>query len=94
MLAIAAKAPVVPVVVHGAREIMRKGAWRVRSGVVHVHLLPPVETMAYDYDHRHELIRTVWQQIADTMYGVYDIGVPLIGAQNERSGGTQQMSGA
>ncbi|HEY5431866.1 MAG TPA: lysophospholipid acyltransferase family protein [Coriobacteriia bacterium] len=74
VLAIAANAPVVPVVVHGTREALRKGTWRVRPGVVHVHLLPPVETTGYDYDHRHELMRTVWQQIADTLCGVYGVG--------------------
>ena len=74
VLAIAAKAPVVPVVVHGTREIMRRGDWRVRSGVVHVHLLPPVETTGYDYEHRLDLMRTVWRQIAGTMRDVYGIG--------------------
>ena len=73
VLAIAAKAPVVPVVIHCTREILRKGAWRVRPGVIHVHLLPPVTTTGYDYEHRHELMRAVWQQIADTMRGVYGI---------------------
>jgi 1-acyl-sn-glycerol-3-phosphate acyltransferase len=71
VLAIAAKAPVVPVAVVGTREILRKGAWRVQPGVVHVHLLPPVETTGCDHDHRHELMRTVWQRIADTLCGVY-----------------------
>ena len=74
VLAIAARAPVVPVVVHGSREIMRKGTWRVRAGVVHVHLLPPVETTSYDYEQRHELMRTVWEQIATTQRRVYGVG--------------------
>ena len=74
VLAIAARAPVVPVVVHGSREIMRKGTWRVRAGVVNVHLLPPVETTSYDYEQRHELMRTVWEQIATTQRRVYGVG--------------------
>jgi 1-acyl-sn-glycerol-3-phosphate acyltransferase len=74
VLAIAAKAPVVPVAIYGTREVMPKGTWAVRSATVHVHFMPPVETTGYDYDHRHDLMRTVWQQIADTLGRVYDVG--------------------
>ena len=88
VLAIAAGAPVVPVVVHGAREVMRKGSFRVRSGVIHVHLLEPVETTGYDYDHRHDLMRVVWQRMADTLrdvYGVREHGQPVERDAVERS---------
>lgn len=74
VLAIAAGAPVVPVVVHGAREVMRKGSWTVRPGVVDVHLLPPVDSTAYDYDHRHELMTAVWtpmERMLSERYGVH-----------------------
>ena len=74
VLAIAAGAPVVPVVVFGAREVMRKGSWGVRRGVVHVHFLAPVETVGYDYDHRHELMRVVWGRISDTLSATYGVG--------------------
>ncbi|CAN5762697.1 hypothetical protein BH11GEM1_BH11GEM1_16200 [soil metagenome] len=74
VLAIAAKAPVVPVVVYGARDVMKKGSWDVRRGVVHVHFLAPVETGGYDYDHRHELMRLVWRRIADTLSATYGVG--------------------
>lgn len=74
VLAIVAKAPVVPVVVYGAREVMRKGSWSVRTGVVHVHFLAPVETASYDYDHRHELMRVVWRRIAETLSAIYGVG--------------------
>jgi 1-acyl-sn-glycerol-3-phosphate acyltransferase len=74
VLAIAAKAPVVPVVVFGARDVMRKGSWSVRRGVVHVHFLAPVDTGGYDYDHRHELMRLVWRRIADTLSATYGVG--------------------
>ena len=86
VLAIAAIAPVVPVVVHGSREIMGKGDWRVRSGDVHVHFLPPVETVGYDYDHRHVLMQTVWWQIAGTLrdwYAVDAIGDALTRSEVE-----------
>src|SRR3954469_4925002 len=50
VLAIAAKAPVVPVVVYGAREVMKKGSFRVHSGTVHIHFLDAVETTGLDYE--------------------------------------------
>ena len=74
VLAIAAKAPVVPVAVHGTREVMRRGAWRVRSGEIQLHFLPPVATAGYDYDHRLDLMRTVWQDIAGTLEREYGVG--------------------
>ena len=77
VLAIAAGAPVVPVVVYGAREVQPKGSFRIHSGVVHVHLLEPVPTEGYDYEHRHALMRTVWERMAEllrTEYGVVSEG--------------------
>ncbi len=76
VLAIAAGAPVVPVVVYGAREVMAKGSFRVRAGTVHVHLLEPVPTTGYDYEHRHDLMRVVWNRMAVVLkerYGVDSI---------------------
>ena len=67
VLAIAAGAPVTPVVVYGAREVMPKGAWKVRSATVHIHLLEPVTTKGYDYEHRHDLMREVWRRMADCL---------------------------
>jgi 1-acyl-sn-glycerol-3-phosphate acyltransferase len=73
VLAIAAGAPVVPVVVYGTREIMPKGSFRVRAGIVHVHLLEAVPTTGYDYEHRHELMRTVWTRMAELLRDRYGV---------------------
>jgi len=64
----------------GTREVMRKGAWQVQSGVVHVHFLTPLETTGTDYDHRHELMRAAWTQISDTLRDVYGVGSGRSGA--------------
>ena len=67
----------VPVVVYGAREVQPKGSFRIHSGVVHVHLLEAVPTVGYDYEHRHALMRTVWERMAEllrTEYGVVSGG--------------------
>ncbi|HTK48379.1 MAG TPA: lysophospholipid acyltransferase family protein [Gemmatimonadaceae bacterium] len=73
VLAIAAKAPVVPVVVYGAREVMPKGRWRIRANTVHVHFLEPVETSGLEYDRRHEVMRAVWDRMAACLREEYGI---------------------
>jgi 1-acyl-sn-glycerol-3-phosphate acyltransferase len=73
VLAIAAEAPIVPVVVYGALEVMRKGSLRIRPNVVHVHFLEPVETKGSTYEDRTALMRVVWQRMADTMRELYEV---------------------
>jgi 1-acyl-sn-glycerol-3-phosphate acyltransferase len=79
VLAIAAGAPVVPIVVYGAREVMHKGSFRVSAATVHVHLLEPVPTTGYDYEHRHELMREVagrMERLLREQYGVAKLERP------------------
>jgi 1-acyl-sn-glycerol-3-phosphate acyltransferase len=79
VLAIAAGAPVVPIVVYGAREVMHKGSFRVSAATVHVHLLEPVPTTGYDYEHRHELMRVVagrMERLLRKQYGVAELERP------------------
>ena len=87
VLAIAAKAPVVPCVVHGAREVIARTETRVKSGVVHVHFLAPVPTFMYDYEHRHDLMRIVWDRMADSLRSNYGIesSDPVLAPAAERS---------
>ena len=86
VLAIAAQAPIVPTVVHGAREVMGKGSFRVRANDVELHFLPPVSTVGCDYEHRGELMQRVWQQIADTLRDVYGVGTSEAPIAKERAG--------
>jgi 1-acyl-sn-glycerol-3-phosphate acyltransferase len=74
VLAIAAQAPVVPVLVYGAREVMPKGTFRVRSNTVHVHFLEAVDTTGLTYDRRHQLMRVVWGRIEACLRTEYGIG--------------------
>jgi 1-acyl-sn-glycerol-3-phosphate acyltransferase len=74
VLAIAAQAPVVPVLVFGAREVMPKGTFRVRSNTVHVHFLEAVDTTGLTYDRRHQLLRVVWGSIETCLRTEYGIG--------------------
>jgi 1-acyl-sn-glycerol-3-phosphate acyltransferase len=57
--------------------VQPKGSFRIHSGTIHVHLLEPVPTEGYDYEHRHALMRAVWERMADvlrTEYGVNSEG--------------------
>ena len=73
VLAIAAQAPVVPVLVYGAREVMPKGSFRIRPSTVHVHFLEAAETAGLDYERRHDLMRTVWDRIATCLREEYGV---------------------
>src|SRR5215207_4853875 len=83
VLAIAAKAPVVPVLVYGAREVMPKGSFRVRAGTVHIHFLEAVETAGFDYDRRQEVMQAVWDRMAACLhleYGIASKGQAVVDA--------------
>ena len=86
VLAIAAGAPVVPIVVYGTRTVMPKGSFRIRPSTVHLHLLEPVATTGYDYEHRHDLMRTVSARMENVLREKYDVA-PL-----ERSNGLMERS--
>lgn len=88
VLAIAAQAPVVPVLVYGAREVMPKGSFRVRPATVHVHFLEAVESKGLGYEQRHALMRAVWVRIANclrTEYGVTTIEPPIAEPVSEQT---------
>jgi 1-acyl-sn-glycerol-3-phosphate acyltransferase len=73
VLAIAAGVPIVPVIVHGTIEALRKGSFRVYPGVIDIHLLEPVSTTGVDYDHREALMQTVRTRMADAMREFYGV---------------------
>ena len=73
VLAIAAKSPLIPTVVYGAREVMPKGTFMIRAGDVHLHFLEPVSTADCNYEHRAELMRAVFAAMAETLRSLYGI---------------------
>jgi 1-acyl-sn-glycerol-3-phosphate acyltransferase len=86
VLAIAAQAAIVPTVVYGAREVMPRGSFRVRRGVIHVHFLEPVPTVGMTYDQRGELVTLVWHRMADALHEHYGVRIAerAIARANER----------
>ena len=63
LMAIQAKAPIVPVAISGGRDAMRKGSALVRPARVHVRIGEPVSTEGLTVDDRDRLIATVRERI-------------------------------
>ncbi len=86
VLAIASGAPIVPTVIHGAREVMPRGSFRIRPGDIHVHFLEPIPTAGLSYDDRGALMTRVWQRMADALHDLYGVSGSdrPIANQNER----------
>lgn len=68
-MAIEAGAPIVPITVHGTRELMPKGAKAIRPGVIAVVFHPPVETKGLSPGARNELMERVREQMKATLEG-------------------------
>lgn len=62
--AIDAKSRIVPVALHGTRELMPRGGFRIRPGTVRVRVLDPVDAGKYSYADRDLLVREVRERIA------------------------------
>ncbi len=73
VLAIAAGVPIVPVILHGTIEVLKRDSFRVHPGTVDIHLLEPVPTAGVDYDHRDELMTKVRSRMADAMRELYGV---------------------
>lgn len=76
VLAIDAGAPVVPVLIYGAREVIRRGSMLVHPRTVHVHLLEPVSVDGLDYDDRDMVAEKVRSRIAEALASGYGIESP------------------
>jgi len=80
VLAISAQAPVVPVLVHGSIEVLKKGDYRVRAGVIHIHVLDPIPTTGMTYDERDKLARLTYAAMARAQEELYGIRSPEFGS--------------
>ncbi|HYW50122.1 MAG TPA: lysophospholipid acyltransferase family protein [Gemmatimonadaceae bacterium] len=73
VLAISAGVPIIPVLIMGTREVMKRGQWLVSPGDVHLHFLPPIPTAGLQYGERDVLVEQVWSTMAgalSTLYGI------------------------
>jgi 1-acyl-sn-glycerol-3-phosphate acyltransferase len=80
VLAINAGAPVVPVLIHGTREVIAKKSLLVRPGRVDVHLLEPIDVSGMGYEDRDRLATMVRSRIAEALKEHYGIETPLLNA--------------
>lgn len=56
VLALKSQATIIPLAIHGAREVMPSGEWRVRPGHIEVHLLRSISTRGLTYDDRDAVL--------------------------------------
>lgn len=73
VLAIAAGATVVPVVIHGALDVLPRGSWLVRPRRVDVHLLESVSVDGLDSSAREQVASEVWSRMAEALATHYGI---------------------
>jgi 1-acyl-sn-glycerol-3-phosphate acyltransferase len=76
VLAVHVHAPIVPVVIHGTREVHPKGTIRVTAGTVDVHFLDPIQTEGLTYDDRNALAKTVYDRMAALLVAEYGVESP------------------
>jgi 1-acyl-sn-glycerol-3-phosphate acyltransferase len=84
VLAVAAGVPIVPTLVYGQIEVLPRGAFFVKPGVIHVHPLEPVVTAGLDYEDRDALMREVYGRMADALRTLYDVDSPPAAAPAEK----------
>ncbi len=58
-MAIEAKAPIVPITMHGTRELMPKGKASIKPGTIQLWFHPPIETKGLTADDRASLMQQV-----------------------------------
>ena len=77
MLAITAGVPIVPMVIYGTIERMRRGSWQIRPGTIEVTFLEPIPTAQYSYDDRAALVELVRSRMAAVLRDQYGIAGEL-----------------
>ena len=76
VLAVHVHAPIVPVVLHGTKEVHPKGTIRVTAGQVDVHFLEPIPTDGLTYEDRNALAKTVYDRMAALLVNEYGVESP------------------
>jgi 1-acyl-sn-glycerol-3-phosphate acyltransferases len=94
ILAIAAGVPIVPVITHGTREIVRKHEVTVRPGKVDIHFLEPVPTTGLKYEDRDKLTEAVRDRMIEAMRSLYGIESPPTRVRSSGSAEPEQALAA
>lgn len=56
VLAIGAQATILPMLIHGGREVLPPGSWRLRPGHIEIHLLKAIPTRGLTLDARDAIV--------------------------------------
>lgn len=73
VLAITAGVPIVPMVIHGTIERMRRDSWQIHPGTIEVTFLEPIATAGYSYDDRGSLVEKVRSRMAAVLRDNYGV---------------------
>jgi len=80
VLAVAAGVPIVPTIVHGTIEVMKRDSFRVRSATVDIHFLESIDVEGLTYEDRDRLSRTAWDRMAEALHELYGVESPVSAA--------------
>ncbi|HUR91410.1 MAG TPA: lysophospholipid acyltransferase family protein [Gemmatimonadaceae bacterium] len=73
VLAITAGVPIVPMVIHGTIERMRRDSWQINPGTIEVTFLEPIPTAGYSYEDRGALVDLVRSRMAGVLRDKYGV---------------------
>lgn len=73
VLAVAAGVPIIPTIVHGTLEVMKRDTFWVRSGIVDIHFLEPIDASGLTYEDRNRLSQSAWEPMAEALHEVYGV---------------------
>lgn len=76
VLAIQSQAPIIPVLIHGALDVQRKGEFKVRPGTINMHYLPAIPTVGLTYEQRDDLARQTYEAMAACLLREYGVASP------------------
>ncbi len=68
IMAIQGRIPIVPTVIKGSFDILKKKSLKIGHGVIEVRFLPPVDTSEWKFEDRNILLQQVHKQISETFY--------------------------
>nr|HID58870.1 1-acyl-sn-glycerol-3-phosphate acyltransferase [Desulfobacterales bacterium] len=74
LLALKSKRPIVPIVIHGTHEIMRRGRIRVKPGRVVMKINQPIQTESYNKSTQKILMDRVMRVMCDSLERIKNTG--------------------
>jgi len=69
LVAIEARSRIIPLAIRGTRDLMPRGGFRIRPGVVEVRVLDPIDAGRYSYEQRDTLIAEIRSRVAAALAG-------------------------